>query len=127
MIMPEMAFVTAIRGVKRVADIPDNLKANEAGQCKYDKVLHEAGRRVGANQQHEQSTPDQHANLVAALAALLGKLLCRFLLRRQFGWLFSGWGLANGLNLRGRRRYVISPAFTTVAPRITSSSMLMLI
>ncbi len=56
--------------MQRVADIPDDVKADKTGKGKNDEMLHKAGRCVIANQQHEQATNGQQADLVPSGLAL---------------------------------------------------------
>ena len=90
--------------MQRVADVPDHLEADKTCQCEHDEMLHEACRRVGPDRQHEQPADRQHADLTLALSAVRGHLERQLFLWRQFGRFPGRRRLANGPDLRRRRR-----------------------
>ena len=111
--------------MQAVRNAPDHLETHENSQNKHDKVLHEAR---GCN---KPNTEQKHAPTASKRHLVLGLLLERghfcgafFLWRQLLGT--SSLGLAAiAATFGGGGGKVISPfSWVTVAPRMTSSSIL---
>ena len=104
--------------------IPDHLEPDEHRQNKDNKVLHKAGRGHKPDAQQNSSTHSQQRDLIAGLRLeICGFFGALFLGGQGFGRFFAGRG-RNGRDFGLGGGKVTAPAWVTVAPRMTSSSML---
>ena len=96
MMIDEIAFVTAIKGVCRLwADVPDDLEADKDRQNEDDEMRHEARRRHEADRENEHRHHRQQRDLVPGLRlegrGLLGPELLGRLLFRPFPVAWPRW------------------------------------
>ncbi|QTK80597.1 hypothetical protein AT6N2_C3088 [Agrobacterium tumefaciens] len=90
--------------MQRVADIPDDLETDEAGEHEDDEVAHETCRRIKTNEQQDGRAGDQKPDLALRLRLELRLFLGVLFLRRQLFGFFLRLLRGNGLDLRRRRR-----------------------
>jgi hypothetical protein len=112
------------RRVQRVRDVPDHLEADEDRQHEHDEMLHEACRRDHPDAQHQRGADGKQRDLPFLVCALNAATSCARFPRASVPWAFPFGAAAMAATLGGGGGKVISPAWATVAPRITSSSML---
>ena len=74
-----------------MADIPNHLEAHKHRKHKHDKMLHETGRCIGADKQHQCATNSQQSDLVFRLllkgSRFFGAAFFGCFFRNRFFWL----------------------------------------